>query len=90
MQFRADKTGIVQCTIGRASFTPEQLRDNLVALLDALNKSKPREHEGHFSEEGVGVEHDGGGREGRPGLALGAGAVEDFGLQFASSCCQRP
>src|SRR5437763_2656692 len=31
VQFRADKAGIVQCTIGRASFTPEQLRDNLAA-----------------------------------------------------------
>src|SRR5476649_582178 len=41
VRYRADKTGIVQCTIGRASFTPEQLRDNLGALLDALNKSKP-------------------------------------------------
>src|SRR3954462_5305199 len=41
VQYRADKAGIVQCTIGRASFTPEQLRDNLVALLDAVNKSRP-------------------------------------------------
>jgi large subunit ribosomal protein L1 len=48
VQFRADKTGIVQCTIGRASFTPEQLRDNLGALLDALNKSKPASTKGIF------------------------------------------
>jgi large subunit ribosomal protein L1 len=48
VQFRADKTGIVQCTIGRASFTPEQLRDNLGALLDALNKSKPTNTKGIF------------------------------------------
>ncbi len=41
VQYRADKAGIVQCSIGRASFSPEQLRDNLVALVDALNKSKP-------------------------------------------------
>jgi len=41
VQYRADKAGIVQCTIGRASFTPEQLGDNLTALVDALNKSKP-------------------------------------------------
>lgn len=41
VQFRADKAGIVQCSIGRASFTPEQLKDNLSALVDALNKSKP-------------------------------------------------
>ena len=33
---------IVQCTIGRASFTPEQLKTNLVALIEALNKAKPQ------------------------------------------------
>jgi large subunit ribosomal protein L1 len=48
VQFRADKTGIVQCTIGRASFSPEQLRDNLAALLDALNKAKPTGVKGIF------------------------------------------
>src|SRR4026208_312509 len=40
VQFRADKTGIVQCTIGRASFTPEQLRDNLAALAAPRNKAQ--------------------------------------------------
>jgi large subunit ribosomal protein L1 len=65
VQFRADKTGIVQCTIGRASFTPEQLRDNLGALLDALNKSKPSSTKGIFlkkvsvsSTMGLGVKVD--------------------------------
>jgi len=65
VQFRADKTGIVQCTIGRASFTPEQLRDNLGALLDALNKSKPASTKGIFlkkvsvsSTMGLGVKVD--------------------------------
>src|ERR1700741_5500117 len=38
VQFRADMTGIVQCTIGRASFTPEQRCVILVARGDALNK----------------------------------------------------
>ncbi len=41
VQYRTDKAGIVQCTIGRASFAPEQLKSNLVALIDALNKAKP-------------------------------------------------
>src|SRR5579862_2725135 len=41
VQYRTDKAGIVQCTIGRASFTPEQLKTNLTALIDALNKAKP-------------------------------------------------
>jgi large subunit ribosomal protein L1 len=65
VQFRADKTGVVQCTIGRASFTPEQLRDNLAALVDALNKAKPAATKGIFlrklsvsSTMGVGVKVD--------------------------------
>ena len=41
VQYRTDKNGIVQCTIGRASFTPEALRENLLALIDALNKARP-------------------------------------------------
>jgi len=65
VQFRADKTGIVQCTIGRASFSPEQLRDNLGALLEALNKSRPAATKGIFlkkvsvsSTMGLGVKVD--------------------------------
>jgi large subunit ribosomal protein L1 len=42
VQYRTDKAGIVQCTIGRASFTSDQLRTNLTALIDALNKAKPQ------------------------------------------------
>jgi len=42
VQYRTDKAGIVQCTIGRASFTSEQLKTNLTALIDALNKAKPQ------------------------------------------------
>jgi len=42
VQYRTDKAGIVQCSIGRASFTPEQLKTNLVALIEALNKAKPQ------------------------------------------------
>src|SRR5437899_475023 len=65
VQFRADKAGIVQCTIGRASFTPEQLRDNLAALVEALNRAKPAATKGNFlkklsvsSTMGVGVKVD--------------------------------
>ncbi len=41
IQYRADKAGIVQCPIGRASFSAEALQQNLVALIDALNKARP-------------------------------------------------
>jgi large subunit ribosomal protein L1 len=42
VQYRADKAGIVQCTIGRASFTPDQLKTNFMALIEALNKARPQ------------------------------------------------
>ena len=41
VQYRTDKAGIVQCTIGRASFAPDDLKTNLTALIDALNKARP-------------------------------------------------
>jgi large subunit ribosomal protein L1 len=65
VQFRTDKAGIVQCTIGRASFTEDALKDNLLALLDALNKARPAGAKGHYvrkvalsSTMGVGVRVD--------------------------------
>jgi len=48
IQYRADKAGIVQCPIGRASFTADQLMQNLRALIDALNKSKPSGSKGVY------------------------------------------
>lgn len=48
VQYRTDKAGIVHCSIGRASFTQDQLRENLAALIDALNKSKPAGAKGVF------------------------------------------
>ena len=65
VQFRADKTGIVQCTIGRASFAPEALTENLKALVEALNRAKPASTKGVYlrklsvsSTMGVGVKVD--------------------------------
>jgi large subunit ribosomal protein L1 len=48
VQYRTDKGGIVHCTIGRASFTVEQLQANLAALVDALSKAKPASTKGVF------------------------------------------
>ncbi|MBS0336737.1 MAG: 50S ribosomal protein L1 [Proteobacteria bacterium] len=65
VQFRADKAGIVQCTIGRASFAPEALTENLKALVEALNRAKPASTKGVYlrklsvsSTMGVGVKVD--------------------------------
>ena len=48
IQYRADKAGIVQCTIGRASFPVEALSENLRALVDAVNKARPSGAKGIF------------------------------------------
>lgn len=65
VQYRADKAGIVQCTIGRASFSVDALKQNLLALVDALNKSKPSTSKGIYlrkisisSTMGIGVRVD--------------------------------
>ena len=51
VQYRADKAGIVQCTIGLASFAPEALCENLKALVDALNKAKPATSKGIYLQK---------------------------------------
>ena len=65
VQYRADKAGIVQCTIGRASFSVDSLQENMRALVDALNKSKPATSKGVYlrkisvsSTMGIGVRVD--------------------------------
>ena len=47
-QFRTDKAGIVHCAIGKASFEAEALKENLMALVAALNKVKPAASKGAF------------------------------------------
>ena len=65
VQYRTDKAGIVQCTIGRASFAVEDLKTNMLALIEALNKAKPSASKGVYlrkvsvsSTMGVGIRVD--------------------------------
>jgi len=48
VQYRTDKGGIIHCTIGRASFTVEQLSGNMVALVEAISKAKPTSSKGVY------------------------------------------
>jgi len=48
VQFRTDKSGIIHCTIGRASFSEGDLEQNFKALVEALNKSRPASAKGVF------------------------------------------
>ena len=48
VDFRAEKTGIVHSTIGRASMSTEQLEENLGALLERVFKLKPSAAKGRY------------------------------------------
>lgn len=65
VQYRTDKAGIIHCTIGKASFSVDQLQGNLSALVDAINKARPTGAKGIFirkvsvsSTMGVGIRLD--------------------------------
>jgi large subunit ribosomal protein L1 len=48
VRYRVDKAGIVHCTIGKASFEVNALKENLLALMADLQKSKPAAAKGIF------------------------------------------
>lgn len=48
VQYRADKAGIVHCSIGKASFEAEALKENLLSLMAAINRSRPPAAKGAF------------------------------------------
>ena len=48
VQFRIDKAGVIHCAIGKASFEVEALKENLTALIEALNKAKPSAAKGQY------------------------------------------
>ena len=47
-EFKTEKNGIVHSAIGKASFTHEQLTENLIAFLDTLLKLKPAASKGRY------------------------------------------
>ena len=48
VEYRVDKTAIVHCPIGKASFGVEKLQQNFHALMDALVKAKPAAAKGQY------------------------------------------
>lgn len=62
IEYRLDKTNIIHCPIGKASFGADKLNENLNTLLDAVAKAKPAAAKGSYfksctvtSTMGVGV-----------------------------------
>ena len=65
VRYRTDKAGIIHCTIGKANFEAEALKNNLHALLLDLIKAKPATSKGQFLQKislsstmGIGVTVD--------------------------------
>ncbi len=48
VEYRAEKAGIVHAPVGKVSFPGDKLRENIVALLDALMKAKPSTAKGIY------------------------------------------
>ncbi len=48
VEYRVDKTSICHCPIGKASFTEEQLNENLRVLMEAIIKAKPATAKGTY------------------------------------------
>ena len=48
IEYRLDKTNIIHCPIGKASFGAEKLAENFDALLGAINKAKPAAAKGQY------------------------------------------
>ena len=48
IEYRLDKTNIIHCPVGKASFTEEQLADNFQTLMGAIIKAKPASTKGTY------------------------------------------
>ena len=48
IEYRLDKTNIIHCPIGKASFGAAKLKDNYTALMDAIAKAKPATAKGQY------------------------------------------
>ncbi len=48
VEFRVDKTAIIHAAVGKSSFEPNDLVDNLAALVDAVNRAKPTGAKGQY------------------------------------------
>ena len=53
VEYRVDKTAIIHCPLGKASFSEQQLNENLRTLMDAIIKAKPSAAKGTYVKSAV-------------------------------------
>lgn len=51
VRYRTDKAGIIHCTIGKATFDVQAIRENLQALIADLNKARPSTAKGIYMKK---------------------------------------
>lgn len=71
IEYRLDKTNIIHCPIGKASFGEEKLLENFDALMDAIVKAKPEGAKGQYIKSCVVSSSMG------PGIKINAGKFEN-------------
>ncbi len=53
VEYRVDKTAIIHCPLGKASFTEQALTENLTTLMEAIIKAKPAAAKGTYIRSAV-------------------------------------
>jgi large subunit ribosomal protein L1 len=48
VEFKVDKTGIVHTTVGKISFEPDRLKENILALMEVILRAKPSSSKGTY------------------------------------------
>lgn len=74
VEFRNDKTGILHVAIGKLSFTPDQIHENFVVLMDAVKAAKPSGAKGTYVRSVTLTSTMGPGIPVNPSLAQGVAA----------------
>ncbi len=72
IEYRLDKTNIIHCVIGKASFGAEKLNENFEALMGAIVKAKPEASKGQYIKSCVISSTMG------PGIKIGTGKLESI------------
>ena len=76
VEYRLDKTNIIHCPIGKASFGAEKLGENFNTLLAAIVKAKPASSKGQYIKSCVVASTMGPGIRINPSKVLNAGSAE--------------
>ncbi len=48
VRYRTDKNGIIHCSVGKVDFSPEDILENIIALISDLKKAKPTSSKGQY------------------------------------------